>query len=108
MNEDLAALERRENTLGNERRARVNQILREIQASQNTRDQKRQINLTLVQKLASVNNFNALGEEFRENKEDLIKIIDEYLEAVRARLKRRRADMKYLSQDLRSKRVFSC
>jgi hypothetical protein len=99
MLEEIASLRSNKLTIDNERIGRINQVIRAITKSQDLRDKKLGLNLDVEQTLARLEKYNSLGEEFCGNKEDLIKIIDEYLDAVRMRLKRSRNNLKFLKKN---------
>lgn len=101
--EELSAMRNEEMSVEGERTSKVRELLKEIRGSQRLRDRKQELDLSVVQKLANLKNFDTLANEFKGNKEDLIRIVDDYLEAVRARLRRRRANLKYLSRELVNK-----
>ncbi|WP_375326318.1 hypothetical protein [Candidatus Tisiphia endosymbiont of Nemotelus uliginosus] len=102
---DIASLQNKELALDSERLNKINQVIKAITESQNLRDKKGELGLDMEQALAKLAKYNVLGEEFCGNKEDLIRIIDEYLEAVRARLKSNRYDLKFLKKNFVAKEL---
>ncbi|UCM86434.1 MAG: palindromic element RPE2 domain-containing protein (plasmid) [Rickettsia endosymbiont of Culicoides impunctatus] len=102
---DIESLQNKDSSLSSKKIGKINQIITAITTAQNLRDKKGVLELDTIQTLAKSEKYSALREELYGNKQYLIRILDEYLETVRDRLKSNRRNLKYLNKDFASKQL---
>ena len=83
-----------------DRATSVRNLISQIEKSQKLRDSQSSEQLKAQQILDSLAMMNNLSEEFNLSKQDLAHIIDEYLELIRARLKRNQNELNFLKRQL--------
>lgn len=95
----IASLRNNQAHLNTQRKGEINRIIQEIRSVQRVRDSKSSINSEMEQILAQMEQYNSVGEQFEDSKANIIRIIDEYIETVRNRMKRNRYELNQLSRD---------
>jgi predicted site-specific integrase-resolvase len=68
--------------------------MKAIERAQEIRDRHSRTNLEATHIVIGLRQYTILGVDYQENKEDLVRTIDEYLSAVRARLKANRFSLR--------------
>lgn len=102
---EIHSLRTRGASLSVEKANEVNRLIRAISQSQGTRDKRFRLELDCTGILNHLQRYQTLGTEFMENNGDLIRILTEFLEVVRARLDRNRAELKILKDGFSGKKA---
>lgn len=103
--EQIASLKRTEKSIDSDRVSRVSKVLRAIDKSQNLRDKEEGLSVKLSHLIASLGNYHSLREQLQHGRDDHVRILDEYLAAVRGRLERLRHDSKQLKSDFANRKA---
>lgn len=103
--EQIASLKRTEKSIDSDRVSRVSKVLRAIDKSQTLRDKENGLSVKLSQLIASLGNYHSLQEQMQHERDDHVRILDEYLAAVRGRLERLRHDSKQLKSDFANRKA---
>ena len=98
--QDITRLRNKILQVEGERESSIRKLIRNIEKSQDIRDKRSNEELNLNILLQTFDSYGTLGDTFNVNKCDLIRIIDEYLDLITARLRRNRGELKYLRKQL--------